>query len=648
MKVVNKRIVITLLITTVIIVFLGVFLFQKNYNNKEVKLDNVKLNTIDKDNDAFAIMVETDNGYEPYTGDAWPTTGYRYNVEKSGCVDKNGKTVDAITYTNNKLAVKTNSSMQCYLYFDSYLECTSILYNMIKNGGFENGATNWSLSDAEVVSTEKNSGSYSLQLNPNVLSMSQQTLDATSPTLNHKYYGRLMFKSSESYSNADNRFEWYTTDAGNGLMVFANKNLATTTWQLMSNIGVITTSDYLSNSWYIRNFTVNGTTASWVDDLVIINLTETFGEGKEPTKEWLDAHIKYFDGATAITYNAKESGAPKLEECTAVKLPMVVSLKVTETTYDKISVSASGLDDGTIATYHYSIDNGSYVSSTSNTYTFSGLTAGSHTISVYVTDTEGNTSDTMTKSQFVSNFDITATGYRTLAVNNIVTDASSYTLKYASGNQEDSYFTSSGTSISSGTNTSSLGDGIYTFALLDSSGKVIVTKKVAHYYFTSSTTRSRSATLTVSGVTEMVGSPMVDTGSVTATLSGTSIKFSVSGGTRHKRDCECPDGGSVSGTTCTGSTYTITTTRTYTCNCGGASNTSNCSEKSCSGACDSGCKTGYTKGTATDHGWSPTSSTCTSGTYSATRKWTASCKWDGNYSADCTSYYRYTAAVVVR
>ena len=71
--------------------------------------------------------------------------------------------------------------------------------------------------------------------------------------------------------------------------------------------------------------------------------------------------------------------------------PIVNSVTVTGTTTSSISVSVSA-SGGTnsVATYYYSINNGSYTSSSSNTYTFSGLSKGTtYTIKVYVKDTNG-------------------------------------------------------------------------------------------------------------------------------------------------------------------------------------------------------------------------------------------------------------------
>ena len=35
---------------------------------------------------------------------------------------------------------------------------------------------------------------------------------------------------------------------------------------------------------------------------MIIDLTETFGIGNEPSKEWCDKNINWFDGTTTIYY----------------------------------------------------------------------------------------------------------------------------------------------------------------------------------------------------------------------------------------------------------------------------------------------------------------------------------------------------------
>ena len=80
--------------------------------------------------------------------------------------------------------------------------------------------------------------------------------------------------------------------------------------------------------------------------------------------------------------------------------PVVNSVTTTNIENDSITVSASATaGTNAIQTYYYSINNGSYTSSSSNTYTFSSLNAGqSYSIKVYVVDTNVVDSDIYTIS----------------------------------------------------------------------------------------------------------------------------------------------------------------------------------------------------------------------------------------------------------
>ena len=84
----------------------------------------------------------------------------------------------------------------------------------------------------------------------------------------------------------------------------------------------------------------------------------------------------------------------------------VDEVTVTETTNDSITVSVTATaGTNAIQNYYYSINNGAYTSSSSNTYTFSGLSAGtSYSIRVYVTDTTGVESNVYTLSATTDNY----------------------------------------------------------------------------------------------------------------------------------------------------------------------------------------------------------------------------------------------------
>ena len=93
----------------------------KSSSNKIYKLDNVHLNNASSV-EMFAIMLEQEDGtYVESSDSTWPTSGYVYNTEKSGCIDMNGNKIESsITYdsSTNIVSVNTEKTSYCYVYFD--------------------------------------------------------------------------------------------------------------------------------------------------------------------------------------------------------------------------------------------------------------------------------------------------------------------------------------------------------------------------------------------------------------------------------------------------------------------------------------------------------------------------------------------------
>ncbi len=168
--------------------------------------------------------------------------------------------------------------------------------NLVKNSGFENGTKNWTLSGTELTTKVSSTGKTSLQFNPNVTAMSTQTMDI--PIANHIYYGGLQFLSSNTFTTVDPRYEWFIGDAENSHMVFSYKNIKTVVWEKLTTRTSLSAPN--SGNWVIRNFMLNSNEEAYADDLFIIDLTEIYGEGNEPTKEWCDANIHYFDGVGIV------------------------------------------------------------------------------------------------------------------------------------------------------------------------------------------------------------------------------------------------------------------------------------------------------------------------------------------------------------
>ena len=107
------------------IIILGVFslvLLNNKLDNKETKLDEVKLKENKVNNKGFAIMIQKEDktGYEVYEESSWPTNMI-YNNELSGCIDNYGSIVEnSMTYNKdtNKITIDTGVTSSCYVYFD--------------------------------------------------------------------------------------------------------------------------------------------------------------------------------------------------------------------------------------------------------------------------------------------------------------------------------------------------------------------------------------------------------------------------------------------------------------------------------------------------------------------------------------------------
>lgn len=97
----------------------GFLLFKSHGSN--IVLDEVRLKNSDNSS-MFAIWINDGDGiYRESEDYEWPTGRYKFNAEKSGCMDGNGKKTDGeLKYyeNNNTVSLKTKNASLCYLYFD--------------------------------------------------------------------------------------------------------------------------------------------------------------------------------------------------------------------------------------------------------------------------------------------------------------------------------------------------------------------------------------------------------------------------------------------------------------------------------------------------------------------------------------------------
>ncbi len=161
----------------------------------------------------------------------------------------------------------------------------------------------------------------------------------------------------------------------------------TVTVQTLIDRGYLNTKDYINYKGTEKFKVVVNKTVDKSD-----NEDENFENGYYVNNNKVGIYIendityaRYFDTSKTIDYI----------------LPSVSSVTVTSTTYNSIAISVTGTKGSNdVASYMYSIDGGSYTTTSSNTYTFTGLTENtSHTINVKVKDSAGKESTEYSKTQ---------------------------------------------------------------------------------------------------------------------------------------------------------------------------------------------------------------------------------------------------------
>lgn len=98
-----------------IFLLLGIYLYTNKNDNKNELKENVRNRA------QYAVYVQKSDlsGYEKYSQNGLPSSGYDINIEKSVCVDNNGDKVTGVLSTNgNKIVLTSNKTVFCDLYYD--------------------------------------------------------------------------------------------------------------------------------------------------------------------------------------------------------------------------------------------------------------------------------------------------------------------------------------------------------------------------------------------------------------------------------------------------------------------------------------------------------------------------------------------------
>lgn len=172
------------------------------------------------------------------------------------------------------------------------------LNNLITDSSFENDLWN----GGNYSTTEYYNSTRSLYFSTGTTVVATSQVLTVQPIVGHKYYGRRYIKTNGDNQPPDCRFELFAGDGPGLNWVFAWNRGNYPNWGFDSSIQTI---DVLNGSnYYMRCFNVGTTADTWIDGVMLIDLTDCFGAGKEPTKEWCDKYIPYFDG----TYVLEQEG----------------------------------------------------------------------------------------------------------------------------------------------------------------------------------------------------------------------------------------------------------------------------------------------------------------------------------------------------
>lgn len=116
----------------------------------------------------------------------------------------------------------------------------------------------------------------------------------------HKYY--ISFKVR--YQSAANcTFDWYWPVAEPSAAAGLRVNAAANTWQRLSAVfGRTSFSDGSYPCRFDYNNTDGHSTTFWFTSCMLIDLTASFGAGKEPSKEWMDKHVTSFSDSQEVQY----------------------------------------------------------------------------------------------------------------------------------------------------------------------------------------------------------------------------------------------------------------------------------------------------------------------------------------------------------
>lgn len=146
--------------------------------------------------------------------------------------------------------------------------------------------------------TPEDGARYSVKITPT--SSGEVTLTSGNYPLyaSHKYY--LSFKVRFETS-VNTTFDWYWPVAEPAAVSGLRVNSTANTWTRVS--AVFDRTSFSDGSYPCRfDYNNEGNVAVWFTSCMLVDLTASFGAGKEPSKEWMDKHVTAFADSQKVQY----------------------------------------------------------------------------------------------------------------------------------------------------------------------------------------------------------------------------------------------------------------------------------------------------------------------------------------------------------
>ena len=285
----------------------GTIKYGRAYTPATVKTDDITIAQLHTSKDAVSGLINKDerkqitliiinNGTSDITLSLISVTGYEHGG-------------DLIVPNNHTLITETSESYSVSLFVtNGTINGGYTLTNILPNSSFE--GTGWS--GCSYNTTYKKYGNYSCALTgttstPEILTTNSQNIYLNNT---HIYYSRVEGYQTSKTGNQGWQTYWPIAEPSFGSVPFGEINK----WNIYSLIANRTS--FSSGNQQLRFDYDNNYNAGTVyyDGGMLIDLTESYGSGNEPSKEWLDTNIQYFEEtASQLTEETIKGGEVSFE-----------------------------------------------------------------------------------------------------------------------------------------------------------------------------------------------------------------------------------------------------------------------------------------------------------------------------------------------